>query len=156
MDTTDTDTTTQAPDLDPKAELARLRDRRAAAETRRAELETPSLADELEAARREVADAEAVNAAITEHGKPGVKIEIVDTTLGKVIVKRCSAMRYKKFQDIGDFSAEKCEQLVRPNVVYPTLSVFDAMADEQPMIVFRCANALSRMAGTRKEDVEKK
>lgn len=143
-------------DLQPSPELAALRARRAELETERAALETPTDDEQLETERRAVADAEAINKAIQEHGRVGVNIEVVDSTIGKVIVKRCSAMRYKKFQDIGDFSSEKCEQLVRPNILYPTITAFDAMVEQQPMIATRCANALSRMAGVRKEDVEKK
>lgn len=136
--------------------LAELRARRAALEAERVDLENPSEDEQIEAEQRAIADAEAINALIQERGKPGIKWDIVDTSLGKVAVSRCSAMRYKKFQDVGDFSSEKIEQLVRPNVIYPALPVFDSMSEQQPMIATRCANAMSRMAGVRKEDVEKK
>lgn len=136
--------------------LAALRARRAELEAQRAELETPSDDEQIEDERRAVADAEAINALIQERGKPGIKWDIVDTSLGKVAVSRASAMRYKKFQDVADFSSEKIEQLVRPNVIHPALTIFDAMVEQQPMIATRCANVMSRLAGVRKEDVEKK
>jgi hypothetical protein len=144
------------PENTPNPELAALRARRAQLEAERVELLEPSDDEQIEIEKRRIADAEAINALIQERGAPGVKWEVIETSLGKVAVSRCSAMRYKKFQDVADFSSEKIEQLVRPNVIYPALPVFDAMNEDQPMIATRCANAMSRMAGVRKEDVEKK
>lgn len=150
------ETATPAPAGDAKSKLAALRARRAELEAERSALETPTEDEQLVAEQRAVDDAAAINRAIQQHGRPGIKWEIIETDLGKVLITRCSAMRYKKFQDVGEYSVEKCEQLIRPNIIYPETSVLNAMLAEQPIIAVRCANALGRMAGVRRDDVEKK
>jgi hypothetical protein len=145
-----------APDTEAQRKLAALRARRAQLEDERAQLEAPTEAEQLETEERAVADAEAINRAIQEHGRVDREIAIVRSSLGVVILKRCGALRYKKFQDADDFSVESCERLLRPNVIYPTITTLDDMLEKQPMIAMHCANALGRLAGVRKEDVQKK
>ena len=148
----------QAPSEDEaRRELAALRSKRAAVEAERErKLAATEAIDELARERRALVDAEAINRAIDEHGKVGVVIEVVQTSIGAVIVKRASAMRFKRFQDGGEVTAQECERLVRPSLVHPSPEVFDLMIDEQPAIIMHAANAIARLAGIRKEDTQKK
>lgn len=152
--------TTQAPDIDTRTpaqmQLAELRARRAQVEDEIQARLTPSESDELAAEMRGIEDAEAVAKALAAGEKMGRTIEVLKTSIGWVIVKRCTAMKYRKFQDAGKFDSEDFEKLVRPQVIHPSLDVFDRMLIEQPMLVFVLGNALGRLAGIRKEDVEKK
>lgn len=154
-------TNTHRADADPagdahREQLAALRARRAQAEAAIQDKLAPTPTEEIAAEQRAADDAEALAAALANGEKLGRTIEVVRTTIGNVIVKRCSSGRYRKFQDTGNFDSLSMEQLVRPNVVHPASEVFDRMIDEQPMIVFACGNAMSRMCGVRKDDVEKK
>jgi len=145
-------TQTEIESPDEQAELAALRVRRAELQAEREKLEG---INRLEQERQALADDEAINAAIAKHGPRGRGIEVVHTDFGVVIVKRCTAMKYKKFQDEGDFSTIATEALVETQVVYPDKPVYRSWIEEQPMIATRCANALSRLAGVRKDDVKK-
>jgi hypothetical protein len=139
-----------------QAELAALRARRAeleAARERKAELTD---VEQLEQERRAVADAEALLAAIDEHGRVDIDIAIVDTTIGNVIVKRASRARFQRFQDEGKFDFKAVSKLVEPCVVYPDAAGFAAMLERQPAIMTACGNTISRLAGVKRDEVEKK
>lgn len=142
---------------DEHAELAALRARRAELQAaREAREEAAAVKRLVEAERRAIQDEEALAAAVETYGEVGRHIEAVDTDLGVVIVKRASALRFKRFQDADTIDSKAASQLVRPCVVHPTLDVLDTMLDEQPGILLRLANAVSRLAGARANEVEKK
>lgn len=147
----DTTTTNEA-----QAELAALRARRAELEAQREAKNELTDAEALELERRAVADAEALLAAIDEHGRVDVDIAVVETTIGNVIVKRASRARFQRFQDEGKFDYKHVAKLVEPCVVYPDAAGFAAMLDRQPAIMTACGNTISRLAGFKRDDVEKK
>lgn len=148
--------TTDTPENDPRVEeLKALRARRLALEAE-AEERNAKLDDELGRERRAVSDAEALNKAIDEHGALDRVIGKVETDFGLVIVKRASATRFRKFQDDGEVKTQNIERFVRPCVVHPTLSEFDAWCEDQPFILVRCSNTIARLNGVRKEELEKK
>lgn len=138
-------------------ELAALRARRIQLDNERAAKQAAAEEDEeLEAERRAVVDSEALNRAIDEHGQVGKVIGTLETDLGLVIVKRASAMRFKRFTDTEDTSYENCLKLVRPSLVYPPSDKFDLMIEQQPAIAVRAANKLAVLAGVRREELQKK
>lgn len=142
---------------DRQTELQHLRAQHARLEAERAEREAAAdEEDEIIAARRAVREAEALNKAIGEHGRVDHGIATIETTIGLVIVKRASALRFRRFQDQGEYKYENLLKLVTPCVVYPDADRFSQMLDEQPAILTLAGNAVARLAGIRKEDVEKK
>lgn len=136
-------------------ELRALRAKRAELVRQREESEA-NIDQTLEDETRALRDEEAINKAVEEYGALGRKIEVVETDLGIVIVKRCPAMRWKKFTDADKWDNEAFRGLVTPLVVYPDSSGFDEMLDEQPATLQRVAQAVARMAGVRMQEVAKK
>ena len=151
------DTDTNRPD-DIDAEIHALRARAQAIAAARAQREEASEPTEaLIKARRDLADEEAIEKAIAEHGKLDEKIAVIRTALGAVIVKRPSAMRFKKLQDQGaDFKSIEVERFVRPSLIYPDVERFDQMTEDLPAIWMDCCSAMFRLCGVRKDDIEKK
>lgn len=139
-----------------QAELVALRARRAELEAARERKSELTDAEALELERRAVADGEALLAAIDEHGRVDVEITVVETTIGNVILKRASRGRFQRFQEQGKYDFKHLSQLVTPCLVYPDDAGFTAMLERQPAILTHCANAISRLAGVRREDTEKK
>lgn len=139
-----------------QAELVALRTRRAELDAAREQRTELSDAEALEVERRAVADAEALLEAIDTHGRVDIEIAVVETTIGNVIVKRASRARFQRFQDQGKFDFKHLDQLVSPCLVYPDAAGFAVMLEKQPAIMTHCANAISRLAGVRREDTEKK
>lgn len=144
--------------LDPRErELAELRAKRAELERKRAEqLEQTELDAELELERRKLRDAEALNAAIEQHGVPGRAITTIETDYGLLVIKRAGALKFRRFQDAGEYSTEAFEALVRPCIVHPPLVEWDEWLKEQPALLSRAAMAVARLAGVRMEELGKK
>ena len=138
---------------DPR--LKELRARRLALEAE-AEAKSDALSSEIDREERAVVDAEALIAAVEKYGQLDLKIARLDTDFGLVIIKRATAMAYRKFQDKGEFDHQALDRLVRPCVVYPKLSEFDAWCEEQPAILTRASSVIARLGGWRKEEIEKK
>lgn len=140
---------------DLERRLAAARERKRAAEAKRQA--TQAAADALakvETEEREALDEEAIANAEAEHGAN--KIGIVRTDLGAVIVKRPHPAHYKRFRDRESAKTQDLEKLVRPCVVYPDATRFDAMLDEQPAILDRVANQVVELAGFRAREVSGK
>ncbi len=132
----------------PASKLAATKAARVAFEKQRAEKAAArELAEEL--AREELAlkNAQAVACAEDEIGVG--KFIALDTDLGVVIVKRCNALIFKKFQDVGKFTTHALEQLVMPCLVYPTADEFDSHLEILPATLTRCADAIATLAGVR-------
>jgi hypothetical protein len=145
------------PGADIRAELSRLRLKReelAAARLARAEAAEPAaqVAAEALALRNE----EAIEAAEQEHGPQDKRIRVVNTDLGVVIVKRAHPNVFKRFMDQGKHNVKECEALCRTCLVYPSLSEFEAMCSELPMLPVFAANAVAYLAGVRAEDLSAK
>jgi hypothetical protein len=142
-----------SPDLD--AQLAAIRAKRAALAEAREQRAQPSAADQLAAEQRALADDEALERLELEHGPAGKAIEIVRTEVGGVIVRRPHMAVFRRFQDDNKDTAA-LEKLVRPCVLHPSKADFDRMCEELPFTLQRCADAVCRLAGIRKEDIQAK
>lgn len=135
-----------------EAELEAARQARAAATSARAEA---TKADNLRAAiareKREAEDQAAIQAAEQKHGAIGVKIGLVRTRLGVLIVKH-NPLLYKRFQDIeGKITREDIERLVHPSVVHPAPAERDKLLAELPDALNQAAVEIAALAGVRKD-----
>ena len=139
--------------LDERLAAARERKRRAEAISDEARAQAELLA-EVEKAEREALDAEAIAKAKAEHGDN--KIATIDTDLGVVIVKRPNPVLYKRFRDKESAKTSDLEQLVRPCLVHPDLSRWDAMLEEQPATLDRVADRVVFLAGFRGKELSGK
>lgn len=111
---------------------------------------------QVEALERAATNAAAIAKAEVDHGPVGKKIRIVDTDLGVIIVKRPNHVLFRKFQDEGKFDTITLDKLVRPCVVYPDHARLDSILDELPATLLRLADAVSVLAGVRKEELSGK
>lgn len=130
--------------------LEQLQARKAAAEAKKAELDS---AQELSAARREaekaemdLADAEAEAAQDGEKGKDWAPVY---TDYGVVIVKRAHPAILKAFTDQNKTKFVDILGLIRPCVVHPEKSRFDEMIELQPLMLGRCLVELTELGGAR-------
>jgi hypothetical protein len=124
-----------------RAQAAELRAKRQQREAEQA----PAL--ELEAAQRELREEQALQDAIDAHGQLGVALATVQTSMGLVIVKRASAIRFRRFQDKGDAQTEDVLALVRPCVVYPSAAELDVILNDLPATLTLLASAVITLAG---------
>jgi|SRR5215471_17296899 len=139
------------------AEIDRLRaEREALAAKRLARQEGRALAAKLAAEQRALRDEQAIDAAEEEHGEVGRKVYVVQTELGAIIVKRAHPAAFKRFLDRGKNKVEDLEALARMCLVYPTLSEWEAMCNELPILINRTADAVAYLAGVRNEDLSAK
>lgn len=131
------------------------KDRLEAARAKRAELARKADDEAEEATEARDADAEeAMLAAETEYGVG--RVARVDTDRGAVVLKSPHSATYRKFRDEGKSNTAAFEKLVRPCVLFPSKEKFDALCDELPATLERCANAVVTLAGFRAETVEGK
>lgn len=119
---------------------------RAAREAERARV------DELEALRRAVADAEAIEAAELEYGPLGRELAAVHTDMGVVLVKRPHAALFKRYQDLTTPTVADVEKLVLPSIVYPPPGARDDLLDRLPGTLQRLTNAVGDLAGVRQRE----
>jgi hypothetical protein len=141
------------PDLE--AQLAEIRSKRAKLAEARELRALPSAAEQLATEQRALADDEALERLELEHGPVGKAIEIVRTDVGAVIVRRPHMAVFRRFQDDSKDTAA-LEKLVRPCVLHPSKAEFDRMCEELPFTLQRCADAVCKLAGIRKEDIQAK
>lgn len=138
----------------------KLKDLRARAAELSATLEArkddDALAFQIKQAEQDIVDKQAIIDAIEKYGPLDQKIRVVQTDGGVVILKKANPNIFRRFQDSESTETEDLDKLVRPSVVYPAPAQFDALLDEYPMTLMRCANAVSWLAGARKEDLAKK
>ena len=157
MDTTTSDLATDEQPNAEDTELALLRAKRAEAakrrEAREAELGASS---EIERERRALADELALGEAVEKYGMIDVAIKVVETSLGNVIVKRSEPLKFRRFQDSDKTDYNTCMSLVSPCLVHPSETELETMLKLQPAIAYRCAVAITRLAGVRADDVGKK
>lgn len=139
------------------AQLQALREQRAAlAAAREARTAEAEAARELEVAQRELRDEIALNDAIEKHGEVGTHLAVLQTSSGLVIIKRSSAMKFRRFQDKGDATTEDVLALVRPCVVWPSPAELDVMLEDLPATLTRIASAVIELAGQRSGELGKK
>lgn len=140
---------------DRAQELADLRAQREQLELERSKRrEQEDLDAELDAAKRALADEQAIDTAEREHGAR--KVAVVRTDCGVVIVKRPHVNTFRKFQDKGSTDSAAQDALVRPCLVHPTVFEFERICGEQPATLGQVASAVIRLAGFRAEDVAAK
>lgn len=133
--------------------LAELRAKRLGMEQARESREAARIAAKAIAAEEHaIADEEAIMEAEREHGEIDVKIRIVHTSAGTVIVKRANNLLFRKWADNGKTDSQDVEKLIRPCVVYPAIEVFDRMLNDQPAIAFDVANSVAYLAGARAKE----
>jgi hypothetical protein len=135
--------------MSAKAELEAIRAEIANRAKARAAAEAASADDaELAAAKRQLADEEAYDKAVSEHGASN--IERVETVRGLVIVKRPPGALFRKFADSEKSDTLAAEQFVMPCRVYPSAEVFGRWIDETPGIIVDLVLACSALAGSKK------
>lgn len=139
------------------ARLAEVRARRAAIDDARARAEAAREATaRLEREERALADAEALAAAEAQHGPEGKRIRAIETPMGLIIVRRAGNASFRRFMDSAKATTDEAERLVRPCVVYPSRTEFDAILDEYPALWIRLAGAITKLAGHRAEELAEK
>lgn len=135
--------------------LQRAKKKREAARQRREELESKGeLERRVQAEEQAAIDEEALFNAESEHGRN--KIATVDTPMGMIIVKRPNPLHFKRFQDKESAKTKDLEQLVRPCVVHPDMNRFDAILEELPATLTRCADRVATLAGVRVRELSGK
>lgn len=140
-----------------EARLRALRAQRAELKKAREALaEEADLAAQIEAEERAIRDETALAEAVEKFGAVGTHIAVVETALGMVIIRRASALKFRRFQDKGSFSTDDVGGLVRPCVVWPSAGELDTILDELPATLTRLASAVVTLAGQRTEEVAKK
>lgn len=150
------DTQTPQPD-DTDARIAELRAKRATLQAARAEGESKrAAARALAAEEQALLDEQALGAAVDEHGDVGVGLATVQTSMGLIILKRASSIRFRRFQDKDKPSTEDVLQLVSPCVVHPTPAQFSVMLNELPAVLMVLASQVIGLAGQTTEDFAKK
>lgn len=126
------------------------------AKARRALEASRSAEQELLDETRALADEQAIHAAEIEHGPIGRRFMAVKTDAGTILVKRPHMNTFRKYQDNGESDSASLEKLVRPCVIYPDLARYEEILAEVPAALMKCANAVTYLAGVRKEDLTAK
>jgi hypothetical protein len=135
----DTKNKTAAAEL--KAKLAAVRQAR---EEREA---AEDAADELPRLQLELANEEAIAAAVAKVGPIGKAIGTVNTRHGVIIVKKPNHMLVRKFRDEGDVTTKAWEALVRPCLVHPSAEELDRILEDQPVALVAIGTMVLRLAG---------
>jgi transcription initiation factor TFIIIB Brf1 subunit/transcription initiation factor TFIIB len=147
---------TSPPESDEDRELRELQSEIDALNDAREERAKPTKAEQLALKRREAKELKALEALEKEHGAVGKEIDIVQSDVGAVIVKRPTMTTYRRFQDSGKVETKDFEQLVRPCILYPSRAEFDQLVDQRPMLLAHCADACISLAGLRADQIRKK
>lgn len=115
--------------------------------------------DDTAAELRELARAQAIDAAEDKHGPVGKSIAALETPGGDlIIVKKPANATYRKFQDSKDAAETACKAFVRPCVVHPLEdngkpgAAYDKLLDEYPGVLMRLVKACSKLAGWTDEE----
>ncbi len=143
----------------PVSETEALEKRLVAAKARKAHVqegrlkreEANALREEVERQEQAAVDAEALDKAEVEHGAK--KIATVQTEMGLIILRRPHPMHFKRFRDKGANGTEELEKLVAPCLVYPDRGKFNAILEEEPAALDRCADRVVTLAGFRAKEV---
>jgi 23S rRNA-/tRNA-specific pseudouridylate synthase len=90
------------------------------------------------------------------HGPAGKAIKAVYVDTVMVVVKKPNHLHVKRFMDKEETKSEDLDMLVRPCLVYPSKAEFDALVEAHTALLAKAANAVSYLAGFRKEDLAKK
>jgi hypothetical protein len=141
--------------LQERLEKARLdRSELEEAEIKRKRLE--KLRADVEAEERSYANEKKLAELEQIHGREGKAIKAVYVDTIMVVVKKPNHLHVKRFMDKEETKTEDLDMLVRPCLLYPTKAEFDALVEEHTALLAKAANAVSYLAGFRKEDLTKK
>jgi hypothetical protein len=134
---------------DPKTRLAQLKAEIAENIAKRAARDADrALEAEVSAAQRELADEKAITQAECEHGAVGEMLSVIRTpTHGVIIVKRPSPLVFRRFRDTATHNSEELGKLIRPSLVYPSLTQLELIFDEQPALETVVADQICALAG---------
>lgn len=147
---------TSPPESDEDRELRELTERVDALSQAREARAQPTKAELIALKKRELKEAEELDKFEREVGKVGKEIDIVQSDVGAVILKRPTMTTYRRFQDSGKVETKDFEQLVRPCVLYPSRAEFDQLVEQRPMLLAHCADACIALAGLRASEIRKK
>lgn len=114
------------------------------------------LKEELETEKRALKDAQTLAELESKHGPVGKAIYRIDTSDGMIVVKKPNHLAFKKHQDSGKNNTDAIYKLVRPCLVYPDVSAFEAILESEPATLIRCGDAVCYLAGIRRSDWEGK
>lgn len=142
----------------PEQQLAEIKSRRAALAAVRTKRDEQSAVDQQIAAEAlELANELALEDAETSTGlKLGAGLAIVKTPDGDVILKRPSALIYRRFRDQGKYDHESILRLVGSCRVHPSADAFEALDTKYPGVLVRSLEAVSHLAGATFEAISGK
>jgi hypothetical protein len=138
---------------EPTADEIKLRDikaKRDALEAARELRHMPTVQEQIATEERKLATAQKLDELETAHGyKPGVDMDVVESRVGDVIIKRPTMAVYRRFQDSGTNETKDLDNLVRPCVLHPSRAEFDQMVEALPLLLAHCADLAVMLAGYR-------
>ncbi len=114
------------------------------------------LTAEAEAEERALKEEQVLDELVAVHGALDRQLARVQTTEGMIVVKKPNHLLFKRYQDKGTTDTVALEQLVRPCLVYPSKAHFDALLEEVPAALMRCANAVCKLAGFGRDEISGK
>ena len=152
---------TDPAEAERKRLLAELeRDRALLAAKRAARQAQHDTVAEVEAAKIQLANEVAIDAAESEFGpvEGSTRIAVLYTATGRaIILKRPHRAVFHRFQDAhGKVTTKRVQELVGPNLVYPTAAEFDSILNEEPALLGRASHTLAILAGIREEELQGK
>lgn len=108
--------------------------------------------------RQRAADAKAIAKAEDEHGLIGVKIAVVETPAGAVVLKRPSQFEWKKFQDKitsnnGSLTTDELWRFTKKCLVHPTVAELDSILEEYPGRLGEFGSAVNALATGRAKEL---
>lgn len=106
-----------------------------------------------------IRDAEALDRLEAEHGED---LAMVETDRGLIILKRSTQAAYRALQAAISKPDKRTDDWVHfrnfvgPCVLHPETAAFDLLLTEEPVVLFRCATAITGLLGAAQEDAAKK
>lgn len=142
-------------ELQERLERARV-DRSALEEAEIKRKRVEKLRADVEAEERSLANEKKLAELEQQHGPAGKAIKAVYLDAIMIVVKKPNHLHVKRFMDKEETKTEDLDLLVRPCLLYPSKAEFDALVEENAALLVKAANAVSYLAGFRKEDLSKK
>lgn len=103
---------------------------------------------------RELARAQAIDAAEEEHGPVGRGCAVIEVVADGpiVIVKKPANATFRKYRDSKDTAEASSKAFVKPCVVHPSAEEWPALLEEYPAVLSRVVKACARLAGYADEE----
>lgn len=150
-ESTKTEEETRREALQAKLDTARAA-REAAEDKRQKRFEIDDLEREIEREARAAEEIEKLEELEVEHGRVGIHIWRIDTSMGMVVMGRPTPAKYRGFADKNKTSQNAQEQFAREFLLYPDKQRFNAMVSALPGLIGRCCDALIWLAGWRQRE----